>query len=423
MKQHRPARVGLDDNARSLQLVPPERRGFMTNLAIPILRDGPVDSGSPVDTKPLPFSEGSRRHTPWPFGSCLPLRRMTISQFARYHRMQFTCEAKPMMNAATARQFDIFDRIRSACRHVADQAGHVRIRVDQVEPYASALASEGLNLPPLDTDRHVFGEASVTVAYFVTLDAINFGSGYFPYLVKRPGMSGYYTIASRLADRFRINGPLSAAELRAIAPRECAELFGQHTASFPIRELMGLFARALNDLGKHLETRYDGRFEGPIEVGGESAARLIELLSAQPFFRDEPPYRGLSVPLYKRAQLLVSDLALAFDGEGPGRFHDLDRLTIFADNLVPHVLKIDGLLEYSELLSAAIEREALIRAGSEEEIEIRACAVHCAELIREALEQAGHPISSRHLDQILWHRGQGSNYKSNKRHRTRTVFY
>ena len=135
------------------------------------------------------------------------------------------------------------------------------------------------------------------------------------------------------------------------------------------------------------------------------------------------PYRGLTIPLYKRAQLLASDLALAFGGEGPGRFDDLARLTVFADNLVPHVLRIDGLLVYSEDLSAAIEREDLIRAGSDEEIEIRACAVHCVELLREAMARIGRSVSSRLLDQLLWHRGQGSAYKSSKRHRTRTVFY
>ncbi|MEZ5167114.1 MAG: hypothetical protein R2695_11730 [Acidimicrobiales bacterium] len=32
----------------------------------------------------------------------------------------------------------------------------------------------------------------------LSLDAINFGSGYFPYLRKRPGMSGYHTVASSL---------------------------------------------------------------------------------------------------------------------------------------------------------------------------------------------------------------------------------
>lgn len=319
---------------------------------------------------------------------------------------------------------DALDRIRHACRAVADRSEHVRLRTDRIEAYAATLPAGGLALPPLDTDRHFVGEEADTAAYFVTLAAINFGSGYFPYLTKRAGMSGYYTIAAGLTDRFRTIGPPSASELAGITSRDCARMLGQDLKSFPIRELMGLFARALNDLGAHVESRFGGRFDGLIDAADRSADRLIEILSAaQPFFRDEVPYRGLTVPFYKRGQLLASDLALAFVGEGLGRFRDLDRLTVFADNLVPHVLRIDGLLEYSDPLRDAIERDALIRAGSEEEIEIRACAVHCVELIREALTESGRSVPSRDLDQILWHRGQEASYKRTKRHRTRTVFY
>jgi len=318
---------------------------------------------------------------------------------------------------------DVFDRIRSACRSVVERAKHVRIRADRIEVYAIALAAAGLDLPPLDTDRHFVGTDTEMLAYFVTLDAINFGSGYFPYLAKRPRTSGYYTIASALAKRFRTAGPIPAATLRAITARDCAQMLGQDMGCFPLRELMTLFSRALNHLGSHVENRYDGRFERLIEAAGRSAARLVELLTVQPFFRDAPPYHELTVPLYKRSQLLASDLALAFGNEPPGRFDDLERLTIFADNLVPHVLRMDGLLEYSEPLAAAIDRGELIRAGSDEEIEIRACAVDCVERIGDVLRRPGRPASSRALDQLLWHRGQGAAYKSAKRHRTRTVFY
>ena len=318
---------------------------------------------------------------------------------------------------------NVLDRIRAVCRSVADRSEHVRIRTDRIEAYAAKLKINALDLPPMDANRHFLGNATDTAAYFVTLSAINFGSGYFPYLTKRSGMSGYYTIASTLADRFGQDSPVSATQLRAITPQDCAALFGQDLSCFPIRELMGLFARALNDLGEHLIEQFDGQFEGPIEAAGRSAARLVEILSAQPFFRDAPTYRGLIVPLYKRSQLLASDLALAFGGEGLGRFDDLDRLTIFADNLVPHVLRIDGLLEYSDQLQEAIDHDELIRAGAEEETEIRACAVHCVEQIRDALARSGRPVTSRGLDQHLWHRGQQRSYKEKKRHRTRTVFY
>ena len=56
----------------------------------------------------------------------------------------------------------------------------------------------------------------------LTLDAINFGSGWFPQLRKREidgrALSGYFTIAWALTDRFRARGPWTAAELRGWAP-------------------------------------------------------------------------------------------------------------------------------------------------------------------------------------------------------------
>jgi len=322
------------------------------------------------------------------------------------------------------RSSDVFDAIRAACRRVAETAQHVHVEVDRIPRYASSLPIARLRRPQLDCVHHFVGGQEDTVAYFVCLDAINFGSGYFPLLRKRPGMSGYLTIASSLTDRFRRDGPLSPDDLAHIPAQDCARLFGQDEgAAGPIGELMELFASAWNDLGADLITRFGGRFDGLLQVAGHSAARLLDLLSAQPFFRDVACYRGASVPFYKRAQILASDLALAFEGAGPGRFDDLDRLTIFADNLVPHVLRVDGILRYEGTLLARIERGETIPSGSDGEIEIRACAVDAVERIVARLHETDPSITSRDVDNLLWERGQRPEIKRLPRHRTRCVFY
>jgi hypothetical protein len=125
-----------------------------------------------------------------------------------------------------------------------------------------------------------------------------------------------------------------------------------------------------------------------------------------PFYRD--------VGFYKRAQLTAADLATA----GVAEFQDLDRLTIFADNLVPHVLRVDGILSYEPELLERINREELIPKGSREELEIRATALHAVELIAKRT-----PVTPMQLDYLLWNRGQEAGYKALPRHRTRTVFY
>ena len=90
---------------------------------------------------------------------------------------------------------------------------------------------------------------------------------------------------------------------------------------------------------------------------------------------------------------------------------------IFADNLVPHVLRVDRVLMYDDELAQRIDSEELLAPGREE-TEIRACAVHACELIASRLG-----VPARVLDGWLWNRGQDPRYKAVPRHRTRTVYY
>jgi len=318
---------------------------------------------------------------------------------------------------------DSLNRVRNACKAVAHQATHVHINRERIPAYATSLVSHLAGKPTLDPCCHYVGHGEGTVAFIITLDAINFGSGYFPRLQKRPGMSGYFTIASLLTNLFTTQGSLSASELSEITANDCASIFAQDMIDPAIAELMKLFSRALNDLGSYLAYRFHGSFTELVAAADHSAARLVDILRVMPLFRDEVRYKGLNVPFYKRAQITASDLALALDGKGPGEFHDLDRLTIFADNMIPHVLRVDGILTYNEELLARIDRGELIPAGSEEEIEIRACAVHAVELIVEAMAASGNHVTTQQLDNALWNRGQDPRYKAIPRHRTRTPNY
>jgi Potential Queuosine, Q, salvage protein family len=301
----------------------------------------------------------------------------------------------------------LLDEVRAQAAAVAGSARFVSIADERIAQYAASLPLDQARAPQLDPRTHYVGEPERTLAYVVTLDAINFGSGYFPYLHKRLGLSGYFTLAGSLKDLWESRGPLSARDLRALSTEDSARIFDQSLDEPVVAELMALFARALNDLGEYLIVQFGGSFRALVDAADGSAERLVSLLAAMPFFAD----RGF----YKRAQLTAADLAVA----GVAEFHDLDRLTIFADNLVPHVLRVDGVLRYDADLLARIGREELIPAGSAEEREIRGCTLHAVELIRGRLDA----ITSMQLDYVLWNRGQQPAYKAVPRHRTRTVFY
>jgi Potential Queuosine, Q, salvage protein family len=319
---------------------------------------------------------------------------------------------------------DILDLVREGCKSVASQSSYVHINYDRIAPYAASLSLESILQPEHDALCHYVGRGDDTAAFFVTLDAINFGSGYFPHLHKRPGMSGYFTVASSLNDYFAAHGSFSAHSLATLTRQDCQCIFDQDPANEPIAELMQFFANALNDLGRYLLRDFQGSFRNLLESANSSAVQLVQLLRNMRYFNDIEDYHSLQVPFLKRAQLTASDLALAFNGQGLGRFTDLDRLTIFADNLVPHVLRLDGLLRYEDSLTRRIDAEELIEAGSPEEVEIRACALHAVELLAFELQAHGQHVAPMQLDYLLWNRGQQRIYKQTKpRHRTRTVYY
>jgi hypothetical protein len=288
----------------------------------------------------------------------------------------------------------LLDEVRESCRALARSARFVQIDLDDARPPQEAPSAA------LDPRRHYLeGDPESVATYLLTLDAINFGSGWFPTLRKRPGCSGYFTVAWALADRFRAHGPWSNAELRALDGADLAAVLEQE----PAHPLMRLYAEALRDLGRFLGERSALDL---VDAAGRSAERLAAMLARGMRLFDD---RGF----YKRAQIVPSDLALA----GVATFDDLDRLTIFADNLVPHVLRVDGVLRYEPELAAHIDAGRPLRPGRAER-EIRACAVYACELLCERTA-----LAPRLLDVALWNRGQAPAYKAIPRHRTRSVFY
>lgn len=317
----------------------------------------------------------------------------------------------------------VFDAVRSAAREVARRARFVRIDEEGLAALADRLPDDLASVSSDDPAHLRFADDRDTLAYVLCVDAVNFGSGWFPVLRKGPGLSGYFTIANALRRRFESDGRLEPEALVALEASDCTRIFGQDPTNAESEELMALFASSLRELGR-TTLQAGASFEGLVASAGGRASRLVELLARMPMYRDVSRYGELEVPLFKRAQITVADLALAFEGEGPGRFEDVDELTLFADNLVPHVLRCEGVLRYEADLLARIDAGERLEAGSPEEVEIRAVGLHAVERLVASLRARGvSGASARHLDRVLWGRGQSPQIKRWKRHRARSIFY
>src|SRR5918998_2484489 len=128
------------------------------------------------------------------------------------------------------------DEVRRTAREIAEGANFVSIDLN-------ALGALDPGPPPeLDAERHYLEGSPEQVAhYMLVLDSINFGSGWFPTLRKRPGMSGYFTVASSLTDYWRASGGWAVDELRGLTAEDVAAVLGQDAG----HELMALYAEAL----------------------------------------------------------------------------------------------------------------------------------------------------------------------------------
>ncbi|MFP3900766.1 MAG: queuosine salvage family protein [Acidimicrobiia bacterium] len=308
----------------------------------------------------------------------------------------------------------LLDGIRSACAAVAGRAGRVRIDRDALDRLAATLRPDD---PPLLPEERPAGDDADVAATVVAWNAVNFGSGWFPHLRKRPGLSGARTLAAAFADHVEAAGPPTAQWLADADAATCAAVFGQPHPG-PVDDLLELFARSWRDLGDLLLRECDGSPANLVASAGGSAERLVARLAAMPLARDVARYGDIEVPLLKRAQITVSHLARALGGEGLGHFDDLHRLTAFADNLVPHVLRVTGALVYDDRLAARIDQHDLLEPGGCDEVEIRACGVHAVEMLAGA---AGTTAAT--IDHQLWQRGQDPTVKAVPRHRCRCPWY
>src|SRR4051812_2587877 len=286
------------------------------------------------------------------------------------------------------------DEIRAGAARVAAKARAVRIDAEAIEPYAASLPSDSPPAPDLEG-----ADDETRAAFSLQLNAINFGSGWFPTLRKPAGLSGFRTMEAGLRRR----GPWTAGQLRRITRHQLAETFGQD----PEHPLMGHYERHLRELGERVDS-FLGFAQRPVEA-------LATELASWPTWYDVSPYEDFEVPFFKRAQIAAADLAL----QGLASQEGLERLTLFADNLVPHVLRLDGVLSFDDELVARIDAEQLIEHDSREEVEIRACALHAVELLVEA---HGHTTATA-VDNVLWHRGADPRYKAHPRHRARSTAY
>jgi len=317
------------------------------------------------------------------------------------------------------------ETVLDTTRYVVENSKHVTIDREKLRDFC-----EGYNL---ESTKHWLKEApfdlsqldeTERVNFLFVFNSINFcywGEPKWTVVYRGEESDGAWGMITAFGRAIETGNPIMNADFLAELSRE--ELEGIFSGNVPIP----LFAERLEilvELGKILRDRFGGSFINVIESALGDALRLVDLIVENfPSYEDVSPYNDRKILFQKRAQLLVSDIHHVFEGIGPGRFHNTNRLTAFADYKIPQVLRKLGILRYGDDLAERVDEMILIPKNSPEEIEIRANTIWAVEFTREILDRRFPGIKSILVNDMFWLRGQLKSPDDRPYHRTRTTSY
>jgi hypothetical protein len=113
------------------------------------------------------------------------------------------------------------DEVRAACASVMERSRFVRIEESAIAEYAAGLE------PAPEGEVPFAADPESAAAFAICMNAINFGSGWWPTIRKRPDHSGYSTVAAGVTGHFEAKGPWTTEELVAMNVREVAGVLDQ----------------------------------------------------------------------------------------------------------------------------------------------------------------------------------------------------
>lgn len=217
---------------------------------------------------------------------------------------------------------------------------------------------------------------------------------------------------------------LNGKFLSRITRRDMEKVFAGNMEIPMLEEKMALFRQ----VGEVLAAKYEGRYYNFIRSCSprlyDNGNGLVERLATEfPRYNDVSLYDGHEVKFYKLTQLGFWQIYGGLGRAGAFRLEDPQKMTAFADYIVPVGLRLMGMTSYSPALEEAIGSYQLIPRDSRQEIEIRAHCLYATALLADEINKRRAPDEQVIIPQIdarLWTHYHTTSWPH---HLTRTIMY
>jgi hypothetical protein len=322
----------------------------------------------------------------------------------------------------------VLDSLHPVIEHSRD----VRTHVDAIVEVAGWMAYEELPLPdyqmPFDVGQ---GSADDVIDFVLTADCVDTAftdfSTHVKFQVNYAGRhwsdsDALFACMKRALD----NGipMLDGKFLAQVTRPELERIFSANIELPMLDEKMEIWRQ----VGSVLAKKYNGRFRNFVRsctprLYDNGAGLIDRLVKEFPRFNDISQYDGETIKFYKLPQLGIWLVYSALSKSGQFRLEDVDKMTAFADYIVPVALRILGITSYSTELEQAINTYQMIPRDSPRELEIRAHCIYATALLSEEvnnLRPKDQQIIIPQIDARLW-----THYHTTwwPHHLTRTIMY
>ena len=277
------------------------------------------------------------------------------------------------------------------------------------------------------------------IDWIFLVDALNFSFWSVPgkdkYTVRygKSDYTGYWSLCAAVNRALDQGIPItSAAYCKNFTIDQARQVFASDSATeMPMLEDR---VKVMNEVGQILLEEFNGTFANCILKSNNNAQDLLKLVAEHfPCFRDEGEYEGQRVSFYKRAQILIADVWACFEGQGLGKFTDIDTLTMFADYRIPQTLVYFKMMSYSEELNALLNKDHMFQNGDIMEMDIRGVSIWAVELLVKRMNElikednglTGVHINAVLLDHFLWdyRRKHDAKTRCIPFHKVRCIYY
>jgi hypothetical protein len=322
--------------------------------------------------------------------------------------------------------------VLDSLRPVIENSRDVRTNVDKIAEVAGWMGYEELPLPEFTLPFGVgAGDANEAIDFILVADSIDTAFTDF---------STHEKFQVDFAGQHWSDSEAEFACLKRALDAGKPVLDGKYLAKISRAELDDIFAgnikmpmldeklAVLHQVGTVLAEKYDGRFHKFVQTCSprlyDRGNGLIERMVKEfPRFNDVSEFEGQEIKFYKLAQLGVWMLYSTLHKAGKFRLDDPEKMTAFADYIVPVALRLLGVTSYSQELKNAITEHQLITRDSRREIEIRAHCLYATALLAEEVNKLRGPEEQVIIPQIdarLWTHYHTTSWPH---HLTQTIMY